>query len=71
MNITRKQLVLVVIAALGYFVDIYDLTLFGIVRKPSLLDLGVAETDLRIVGSYLFNWQMAGVAWGIDFWNFW
>ena len=64
MNITRKQLILVVIAALGYFVDIYDLTLFGIVRKPSLLELGVAENDLRIVGSYLFNWQMAGMLLG-------
>lgn len=64
MSITRKQTLLVVIAALGYFVDIYDLTLFGIVRKPSLLELGIAENELRVVGSVLFNWQMAGMLLG-------
>ncbi|MFN7199678.1 MAG: MFS transporter, partial [Bacteroidota bacterium] len=26
----------VVVAALGYFVDVYDLLLFGIIRVPSL-----------------------------------
>jgi hypothetical protein len=32
----------VIVASLGYFVDIYDLLLFGIVRVPSLIDLGLS-----------------------------
>ena len=31
----------VIVGALGYFVDIYDLLLFGIIRKQSLRDLGL------------------------------
>jgi MFS family permease len=60
----------VLIAALGYFVDIYDLLLFGIVRVPSLRAIGVAEADLMAVGLQLLNYQMigmvfGGIAWGI------
>lgn len=60
----------VLVGALGYFVDIYDLLLFSIVRRASLLDLGVAEADLLDVGGDLLNWQMAGlllggIAWGV------
>lgn len=60
----------VVVGALGYFVDIYDLLLFSIVRRPSLVELGVAEADLLGVGAALLNWQMAGlllggVVWGV------
>lgn len=60
----------VLVGALGYFVDIYDLLLFSIVRRASLLDLGVAEADLLDVGADLLNWQMAGlllggIAWGV------
>ncbi|MBI5916711.1 MAG: MFS transporter [Bacteroidetes bacterium] len=58
----------VVVAALGYFVDIYDLLLFGIIRVESLKALGVA--DPTKTGLLLMNWQMAGlliggIAWGI------
>lgn len=57
----------VVIAALGYFVDIYDLLLFGIVRIPSMTDLGL---DPDTVGNNIMSWQMGGlllggVLWGI------
>jgi putative MFS transporter len=67
-----KQLfsVPVIVAALGYFVDIYDLLLFSIVRKPSLMALGVAEGDLLNQGEFLLQVQMTGlliggIIWGI------
>lgn len=57
----------VIVAALGYFVDIYDLTLFGIVRVESLNALGL---DTEKVGSLILNWQMfgllvGGILWGV------
>ena len=57
----------VIVAALGYFVDIYDLLLFGIVRIPSLNDLGL---DPATTGVLILNWQMfglllGGIIWGI------
>jgi len=60
----------ILVAALGYFVDVYDLILFTILRVPSLTDLGVSGDDLVTVGTYLLNWQMAGfliggVVWGV------
>ncbi|MBI2419782.1 MAG: MFS transporter [Ignavibacteriales bacterium] len=60
----------VLVAALGYFVDIYDLILFGIVRVQSLKDLGVAGDELIKNGVLLLNMQMAGmliggIIWGI------
>lgn len=60
----------VIVAALGYFVDIYDLILFGIVKDASLRDIGVAEVDIFKVGSHLLNMQMigmlvGGIIWGI------
>jgi MFS transporter, putative metabolite:H+ symporter len=59
----------VVIAALGYFVDIYDLILFAIVRRASLLDLGVAEAELFEVGAMLISWQMGGLLIGGILWG--
>jgi len=60
----------VIVAALGYFVDIYDLLLFGIVRVPSLKSLGLAESQLLSEGEHLIRMQMwgllvGGVIWGI------
>ena len=60
----------VVVAALGYFVDIYDLVLFSIVRVPSLRSLGLSGKELTDYGVYLLNMQMAGmliggIIWGI------
>lgn len=55
----------VVIGALGYFVDIYDIVLFTVVRVPSCADLGIApERALR-----LFDWQMAGMLLGGFVWG--
>ncbi len=60
----------VIVAALGYFVDIYDLVLFSIVRVPSLKAIGLSGTELTDYGVYLLNMQMAGmliggIIWGI------
>src|SRR3989304_7289406 len=62
--------IIVIVAALGYFVDIYDLILFGIVKDPSLRAIGVKEEDMFSVGTHLLNMQMigmllGGIAWGI------
>ncbi|MDD5658095.1 MAG: MFS transporter, partial [Elusimicrobia bacterium] len=51
----------VLVAALGYFVDMFDLLLFPIVRQPSLSALGVAGDAQVRVGAYLLNCQMAGM----------
>ncbi|MGE0771348.1 MAG: MFS transporter [Cyclobacteriaceae bacterium] len=60
----------VIVAALGYFVDIYDLLLFSIVRIPSLRSLGVPQEALLDEGEFLLQVQMAGllvggIIWGI------
>ncbi|MFB9863101.1 MFS transporter [Rufibacter immobilis] len=60
----------VIIAALGYFVDIYDLVLFSIVRVDSLQDLGVTQPEeLLEKGVYLINMQMTGMLLGGIFWG--
>jgi MFS family permease len=59
----------VIVSALGYFVDIYDLLLFTIVRVPSLRGLGVPESQLVPVGVYLLNLQMAGLLVGGFLWG--
>src|SRR5260221_5370723 len=60
----------VVVAALGYFVDIYDLLLFGIIRKQSLTVLGITGDTATVVGENILNIQMlgllaGGIIWGI------
>jgi MFS transporter, putative metabolite:H+ symporter len=59
----------VIVAALGYFVDIYDLLLFSIVRRASLISLGVAEIDLLAQGEHLLRVQMAGLLVGGLIWG--
>ena len=59
----------VVVAALGYFVDIYDLLLFGIVRKPSLETLGFTGIANRDTGEFLISMQMWGMLAGGIFWG--
>lgn len=56
----------VIVAALGYFVDIYDLLLFGIVRVPSLQSL---QLDPDVVGTTIMNYQMIGLLLGGIFWG--
>ncbi|HJT74784.1 MAG TPA: MFS transporter, partial [Chitinophaga sp.] len=62
--------VAVLVASLGYFVDIYDLLLFTIVRVPSLKDLGVSDTEIDLgVGPLLISVQMIGLLLGGIFWG--
>ena len=68
-SIERVLHLTVIVAALGYFVDIYDLLLFGIVRVPSLRDLGVAPQDLMREGVFLLNMQMGGMLLGGLLWG--
>lgn len=70
---------LIIVAALGYFVDIYDLLLFGVERTESLNQIlseqfpGISETVLKQLnasfGKLLLNWQMAGMLIGGIFWG--
>ncbi len=60
----------VLVGALGFFVDIYDLLLFSIVRKKSFADIGVSADAMKTVGESVISWQMlgltiGGIAWGI------
>ena len=66
----RNVTLIIIVAALGYFVDIYDLILFSIVRVKSLKELGVVDADLLDIGATIMNSQMigmlvGGVLWGI------
>ncbi len=60
----------VVVSALGFFVDVYDLLLFGIIRKPSLSDLGLSPNEIVTQGELIISVQMigllvGGIIWGI------
>lgn len=59
----------VLVSSLGYFVDIYDLILFGIVRVPSLKDLGITGEGLITTGVFLLNMQMGGMLIGGIIWG--
>ncbi len=59
----------VIVASLGYFVDIYDLVLFSIVRVPSLKSLGLSGKELIDYGVFLLNMQMAGMLLGGILWG--
>ena len=60
----------VIVSALGFFVDVYDLLLFGIIRKPSLTDLGLSPVEVLSQGELIISIQMigllvGGILWGI------
>ncbi|RYF63553.1 MAG: MFS transporter, partial [Cytophagaceae bacterium] len=59
----------VIVAALGYFVDVYDLLLFNIVRVPSLKELGLSEADISLIGGKILNFQQAGLLLGGILWG--
>jgi len=66
---TRILNAAVIVASLGYFVDIYDLLLFSIVRVPSLQSMGLQGDELRDQGILLLNMQMTGLLLGGIFWG--
>jgi MFS transporter, putative metabolite:H+ symporter len=60
----------VIVGALGFFVDVYDLLLFGIIRKPSLTDLGLTPDEVLHQGEWIISIQMigllvGGIVWGV------
>lgn len=59
----------VLVAALGYFVDIYDLLLFGIIRKASLRSLGLSEEMVLTSGEFIISVQMVGLLLGGILWG--
>ncbi len=68
-NIDNATLLTIIVAALGYFVDIFDLLLFSIVRVQSLKDLGVTGDAITSTGIMLLNTQMAGLLVGGLLWG--
>ncbi len=65
----KTVLLLIIVSALGYFVDVYDMMLFTVVRKKSLLELGIAEAETLSVGLRLLNFQTIGLLAGGIFWG--
>lgn len=59
----------VLVGALGYFVDIFDLLIFPVTSVPSLTELGVPTGELRLVVERILNWQMIGMLLGGIFWG--
>ncbi|MEO6668912.1 MAG: MFS transporter [Ferruginibacter sp.] len=59
----------VLVAALGYFVDIYDLLLFSIIRVPSLHSMGLSKEQITSSGESIISWQMAGLLIGGIIWG--
>ena len=69
-KLTSPLNAVVIVASLGYFVDIYDLILFNVVKKASLMSMGFSGAALESQGIFLFNLQMigmlvGGLLWGI------
>jgi MFS transporter, putative metabolite:H+ symporter len=70
-TISKNAKILIAVAALGYYVDVYDLILFGVVRNPSLASLGLNKAQQLTQGLTLFNIQMAGMLIGGILWGIW
>ncbi len=68
-KISRSAALLIAVAALGYFVDVYDLILFGVVRGPSLKSLGLSDAEVLTQGLRLFDFQMGGMLLGGILWG--
>ena len=73
MNLQKKEISVfslpVIVGALGFFVDIYDLLVFAIVRKSSLKDLGLTGDAIKNTGENIISWQMLGLAIGGILWG--
>ncbi|KKX48108.1 hypothetical protein L950_0222895 [Sphingobacterium sp. IITKGP-BTPF85] len=70
MSSNKNVWIIILVASLGYFVDIYDLIIFSIVRVKSFEEIGVSPADMRSEGEFVLNMQMGGlliggVIWGI------
>lgn len=68
----KSVVLLVIVAALGYFVDIYDLVLFNVVKRESLVFImGKDNPAIKDTGIFLFNMQMTGMLIGGILWGVW
>lgn len=68
-KVHRNVIFLVIVASLGYFVDIYDLLIFSIVRINSLKDIGVTGAAIKQKGEFIISVQMAGLLLGGLIWG--
>lgn len=69
-SLDKKLSLTILVASLGYFVDIYDLQLFNIVSKESLRGIGITDENLIKTLDYsLFLWQMSGIIIGGLIWG--
>lgn len=68
-TLDRGTLAAIVVSALGYFVDVYDIAIFSIVRVASLKSLGVSDGELLKAGASLLNAQMIGMLLGGLLWG--
>ncbi|MEZ0539397.1 MFS transporter [Fibrella arboris] len=59
----------VIVSALGFFVDVYDMLIFNIVRVPSLQSLGLTKAEVSQVGAYILYCQQAGLLVGGILWG--
>lgn len=69
MDSKKTTMMAVLVAALGYFVDVFDLLLFSVVRITSLKSLGVTDSEMLSVSVMLINSQMAGLLLGGFLWG--
>jgi putative MFS transporter len=65
----KNVVLLVIVASLGYFVDIYDLIIYNIVKEKSLADIGIMGEAFIKNEIYIFNFQMAGMLVGGLLWG--
>lgn len=65
----RNQILLIIVASLGYFVDIYDLTLFGVVKYNSFEALNFSKDEMKSLEIFLQNCQMGGMLMGGFLWG--
>ncbi|MBY0358188.1 MAG: MFS transporter [Candidatus Obscuribacterales bacterium] len=66
---TAQILIALMVAGLGFLVDVYDIVIFAVVRVSSLVSLGVAQQDSLSTGVWLLNLQMAGMLVGGFLWG--
>ena len=70
---TKKQYGLlslpVIVAALGFFVDVFDLLLFGVVRKTSFAELGLSPAEVLSKGELTISIQLTGMVIGGIIWG--
>lgn len=59
----------VIVSALGFFVDVYDMLIFSIVRVPSLQSLGLSAEEVSKAGTFIINFQQAGLVLGGFLWG--